>query len=118
MTPDPALVGGLATRIWRILSQVSRKGGKGGGKKETKGGVCNALQLILSNIPVKQSETTTKRQAERAEAFIAPAEDAAPTVEEKQHRKRTVLESELDREGPEGNEKRKKKKKQKLTDKP
>ena len=39
----------------------------------------------------QQAETTEKRQAERAEAFVAPVEVAAPTVEEKRrHRKRTA----------------------------
>jgi len=37
----------------------------------------------------KQAETTAKRRAERAEAFVAPEEDAAPTVDEKRKRKRT-----------------------------
>ncbi|KAF8351051.1 ribosomal RNA assembly protein mis3 [Amanita rubescens] len=36
----------------------------------------------------KQAETTAKRQAERAEAFVAPAEMAEPTVEEKKARKK------------------------------
>ncbi|KAF8164851.1 hypothetical protein B0H34DRAFT_686911 [Crassisporium funariophilum] len=60
----------------------------------------------------KQAETTIKRRAERAEAFVAPVETAAPTVEEKRrHRKRTALELEMDGEEPEGVEKSKKKKK-------
>ncbi|KAF8876308.1 hypothetical protein CPB84DRAFT_1838691 [Gymnopilus junonius] len=49
----------------------------------------------------KQEEATEKRRAERAEAFIAPAEEAAPTVEEKRKKE------------PEGIEKLKKKKKRK-----
>jgi ribosomal RNA assembly protein len=39
----------------------------------------------------QQAEATEKRRAERAEAFVAPVEIAAPTVEEKRrHRKRTA----------------------------
>ncbi|OCH95854.1 hypothetical protein OBBRIDRAFT_787700 [Obba rivulosa] len=36
----------------------------------------------------KQDEVTAERRAKRAEAFVAPAEEAAPTVEEKRKRKR------------------------------
>ena len=36
----------------------------------------------------QQEEVTDKRRAERAEAFVPPKEDAAPTVEEKKKRKR------------------------------
>ncbi|KAJ7929140.1 ribosomal RNA assembly protein mis3 [Mycena leptocephala] len=62
----------------------------------------------------KQSETTAKRRAERAEAFVAPAEDAAPTVEQKRHRKRNAVEAEIVAEtGVDGNETTKKKKKKK-----
>ena len=57
----------------------------------------------------QQAETTEKRRAERAEAFVAPAEITAPTVEEKRrHRKRTA---EVGSEEPEEVEKTKKKKK-------
>ncbi|KAF8211593.1 ribosomal RNA assembly protein mis3 [Mycena galopus ATCC 62051] len=61
----------------------------------------------------KQSETTAKRQAERAEAFIAPAEEAAPTVEQKRHRKRKAVEADMATEevGADGGETKKKKKK-------
>ncbi|GLB33261.1 putative KRR1 protein [Lyophyllum shimeji] len=65
----------------------------------------------------KQAETTAKRREERAEAFVAPAEAAAPTVEEKRHRKRKALEQEeRDGEEPAGveTEKKKKKKKRKM----
>ncbi|KAE9395550.1 hypothetical protein BT96DRAFT_826084 [Gymnopus androsaceus JB14] len=67
----------------------------------------------------KQAETTEKRRAERAEAFVAPAEDAAPTVEEKRQkrkRKAMAMESDLvaeDEGEAEGTEKRKKTKKSK-----
>lgn len=58
----------------------------------------------------KQAETTEKRRVERAEAFVAPLETAAPTVEEKRrHRKRTT--SEMGGEEPRESEKMKKKKK-------
>ncbi|KAF9224361.1 ribosomal RNA assembly protein mis3 [Gyrodon lividus] len=36
----------------------------------------------------KQAEATSKRHAERAEAFVAPVEDAAPTVEEKRKKRK------------------------------
>ncbi|KAJ7638402.1 hypothetical protein FB45DRAFT_902731 [Roridomyces roridus] len=39
----------------------------------------------------KQAETTAKRQAQRADAFIAPAEEAAPTVEQKRKRKLSAV---------------------------
>ncbi|KAJ7499385.1 hypothetical protein FB451DRAFT_1205264 [Mycena latifolia] len=62
----------------------------------------------------KQSETTAKRRAERAEAFVAPAEEAAPTIEQKRNRKRTAMEAEMATEGDvDGSEKMKKKKKKK-----
>jgi ribosomal RNA assembly protein len=65
------------------------------------------------NLP-QQSETTEKRRAERAEAFVAPVETAAPTVEEKRrHKKRSAMELEMDDEEPESIEKAKKKKKAK-----
>ncbi|KAI0052596.1 hypothetical protein FA95DRAFT_1482992 [Auriscalpium vulgare] len=40
----------------------------------------------------KQTETSAKRRAERAEVFVAPVEDVAPTVEDKRKRKRRELE--------------------------
>ncbi|GBE79186.1 KRR1 small subunit processome component [Sparassis crispa] len=43
----------------------------------------------------KQEEITAERRAKRAEAFIAPTEEAAPTIEEKRKRKR-------DRDGMDG----------------
>ncbi|KAF8631995.1 hypothetical protein AX17_004940 [Amanita inopinata Kibby_2008] len=66
----------------------------------------------------RQAEATAKKQAERAEAFVAPAESAAPTVEEKvKKRKRKATES-GDGDGGGGGgggteNKKKKKKKQK-----
>jgi ribosomal RNA assembly protein len=47
-------------------------------------------------ITPQQTEATTKRRVERAEAFVAPVETAAPTVEEKRKRKRRELETEVD----------------------
>ncbi|KAH9963940.1 hypothetical protein BJV74DRAFT_309850 [Russula compacta] len=58
----------------------------------------------------KQTETIAKRRVERAEAFIAPVEAAAPTVEEKRNRKRRKLEAEIDKDeltGEGGERKRK-----------
>ncbi|KAG6853508.1 ribosomal RNA assembly protein krr1 [Blastosporella zonata] len=59
----------------------------------------------------KQAETTAKRREERAEAFVAPVETAAPTVEEKRHKKRKALEREMDNVEQSSPEKKKKKKK-------
>ncbi|KAG5645259.1 hypothetical protein DXG03_006561 [Asterophora parasitica] len=64
----------------------------------------------------KQAETTAKRREERAEAFVAPAETAAPTVEEKRHKKRKAMEQEMDNEEVPGIEKTKKKKKKKSSE--
>ncbi|KAJ3996868.1 hypothetical protein F5050DRAFT_1756003 [Lentinula boryana] len=63
----------------------------------------------------KQAETTEKRRAGRAEAFVAPEEDAAPTVEEKRKRKRNDMELETAQkeEQVEGTKKSKKKTKSK-----
>ncbi|KAJ6543868.1 hypothetical protein B0H19DRAFT_1168708 [Mycena capillaripes] len=62
----------------------------------------------------KQSETTAKRRAERAEAFVAPAEEAAPTVEQKRQRKRKAVDAEMVAEtGVDEEEPTKKKKKKK-----
>jgi len=58
----------------------------------------------------RQAEATEKRRVERAEAFVAPVEVAAPTVEEKRrHRKRTA--GDMDGEETEKAEKIRKKKK-------
>ncbi|KAF9448400.1 hypothetical protein P691DRAFT_669534 [Macrolepiota fuliginosa MF-IS2] len=60
----------------------------------------------------KQLEATAKRKEERAEAFVAPVEKAAPTVEERlKKKKRTAAESGVDQEQGEETGKRKKKKK-------
>ncbi|RXW24233.1 hypothetical protein EST38_g1604 [Candolleomyces aberdarensis] len=62
----------------------------------------------------KQAEVAKQRQAERAEAFIAPAETAAPTVEEKQKQKRkrgaAEMEKEMDEEEEEESESKERKK--------
>ena len=36
---------------------------------------------------MQQEEVTAEKRAKRAEAFVAPAETAAPTVEEKRRRR-------------------------------
>ncbi|ETW84530.1 hypothetical protein HETIRDRAFT_103077 [Heterobasidion irregulare TC 32-1] len=60
----------------------------------------------------KQTEVSAKRRAERAEAFVAPVEEAAPTVEEKRKRKRQEGESGAveapSREDKDGKKKKKK----------
>ncbi|KAF7982309.1 hypothetical protein HWV62_28992 [Athelia sp. TMB] len=58
----------------------------------------------------KQTETTAKRRAERAEAFVAPEEEAAPTVAEKRKRKRSKDDVEDVTPVEEGTKKKKKKK--------
>lgn len=63
--------------------------------------------LIISVL--QQEEVTAERQAKRAEAFVAPAEAAAPSVEEKRRRKREHAVEE-NGEGAEDKTKRKKKK--------
>ncbi|KII95997.1 hypothetical protein PLICRDRAFT_98962 [Plicaturopsis crispa FD-325 SS-3] len=60
----------------------------------------------------KQVEVAEKRRAERAEAFVAPVEEAEPTVAEKRKRKRTEPTQEVDT-GEAPTEKKKKKKKSK-----
>ncbi|EJD00870.1 ribosomal RNA assembly protein mis3 [Fomitiporia mediterranea MF3/22] len=66
----------------------------------------------------KQAEVTAERQAKRAEAFVAPTEQAEPTVEEKLKKKkrkeRDVVAGVVGEEGEE--EKRKKKKKKRRTE--
>ncbi|KAH9970833.1 hypothetical protein BGW80DRAFT_1325546 [Lactifluus volemus] len=54
----------------------------------------------------KQTETSEKRRAERAEAFVAPVESAAATVEEKRKRKLREVEREVDNK--DGRKKKKK----------
>ncbi|KIK42825.1 hypothetical protein CY34DRAFT_804485 [Suillus luteus UH-Slu-Lm8-n1] len=53
----------------------------------------------------KQAEATLKRRAERAEVYVAPKEEAAPTVEEKRKRRHTEV------DGDDGMARSKKKKK-------
>ncbi|KIK54407.1 hypothetical protein GYMLUDRAFT_249554 [Collybiopsis luxurians FD-317 M1] len=63
----------------------------------------------------KQTETTEKRRAERAEAFVAPVEEAEPSVDEKRERERRKRKVGEEREGEgdeEGSKKKKKKKKE------
>lgn len=64
---------------------------------------------LLTARHVQQEEVTAERQAKRAEAFVAPAETAAPSVEEKRRRKRDKA-NEEEEEGGEDKSKRKKKK--------
>ncbi|KAG6816868.1 Ribosomal RNA assembly protein mis3 [Tephrocybe sp. NHM501043] len=59
----------------------------------------------------KASQSPFVLLQERAEAFVAPVETAAPTVEEKRHKKRKALERGLDGEEQLSPEKTKKKKK-------
>lgn len=75
------------------------------------------LWHLLTFIFPQQAETTEKRRAERAEAFVAPVETAAPTVEEKRrHRKRTAGDIEGEEPREETEKKRKKKKRRENKD--
>ncbi|KAI9507173.1 ribosomal RNA assembly protein mis3 [Russula earlei] len=58
----------------------------------------------------QQTEATAKRRVERAEAFVAPVEAAAPTVEEKRKRKRREAEGGVDGDGVPRDERGRKKK--------
>jgi ribosomal RNA assembly protein len=62
----------------------------------------------------QQTEVSAKRRAERAVAFVAPVESAAPTVEEKRKRKRRETETEVDGDRELPKEGKKKKKRAKL----
>ncbi|TFY80631.1 hypothetical protein EWM64_g3381 [Hericium alpestre] len=64
----------------------------------------------------KQNETTAKRRAERAEVYVAPIEEAAPTVDERRKRRRKELETEMDGDEPPNEGKAGKKKKRKVKD--
>ncbi|KAJ8463451.1 hypothetical protein ONZ51_g10244 [Trametes cubensis] len=61
----------------------------------------------------KQEEVTAERRAKRAEAFVAPEEQAAPTIEEKRKRKRDQVQDHDNSNGADNEEKSKKKKKKK-----
>jgi ribosomal RNA assembly protein len=62
----------------------------------------------------QQTEATAKRRAERAEAFVAPTEAAAPTVEDKRKRKRREVEVVVDGEDQSGEGRGGKKKKKRV----
>lgn len=57
----------------------------------------------------KQEQVTEERRAKRAEAFVAPVEEAAPTVEEKRKRRREKETEDTNEEG--GKHKKAKRKK-------
>jgi len=59
----------------------------------------------------QQTEATEKRRQERAEVFVAPKEEAAPTVEEKRKKKRAAETSEGVDEGEKPKKKKRKKEK-------
>ena len=63
---------------------------------------------LITDSRTQQEEVTDKRRAERAEAFVPPKEDAAPTVEEKKRKRKERAE---DGENGERLHKSKKKKK-------
>lgn len=63
-------------------------------------------------IYLQQAEAAKRRHAERAEKYVAPAEEAEPTIEEKRKKKRKEREGEAEgnAETGEGSKKKKKKK--------
>ncbi|KDQ65017.1 hypothetical protein JAAARDRAFT_52934 [Jaapia argillacea MUCL 33604] len=61
----------------------------------------------------KQEEVTAQRQAQRAEAFVAPVEEALPSVEERRKRKHREGVEDEGGEGEGGEKVKKKKKKEK-----
>jgi len=63
----------------------------------------------------KQAEVTAARKAERAEAFVAPAEEVAPTIEEKQAAKKRKHSERAAGDSDDVQEAEKKKKKRKNT---
>ncbi len=63
----------------------------------------------------QQEEVTAERRAKRAEAFVAPEEEAAPTIEEKRKRKHSK-DKEEEGEPESRKEKLKKKKTKKLAE--
>lgn len=66
---------------------------------------------------LQQEEVTAERRAKRAEVFVAPEEEAAPTIDEKRKRKRDrTQEQSVDQDTEGHDEKSKKKKKKKRTD--
>ena len=85
-------------------------------ERERKQKVCLYLQHHATPVTTfaQQTEATAKRRAERAEAFVAPAEAAAPTVEDRRKRKRRELEAQVDGEDQSGEGRVGKKKKNKV----
>lgn len=45
--------------------------------------------FVVDGYGLQQEEVAAERRAKRAEVYVAPAESAAPSVEEKRKRKRT-----------------------------
>lgn len=80
-------------------------------QRRQKVGLNGSLYISSINQSFQQTESMEKRRAERAEAFVAPAEDAAPTVEEKRKRKRKDMGSEMTRDQQEADGTKKSKKK-------
>ncbi|KIL00469.1 hypothetical protein PAXRUDRAFT_821665 [Paxillus rubicundulus Ve08.2h10] len=62
----------------------------------------------------KQAEATSKRREGRAEAFVAPVEEAAPTVEERRTKRKHAEEEEGGEDLPEKSKDKKKKKEKKV----
>jgi ribosomal RNA assembly protein len=63
----------------------------------------------------QQEEVAAERRAKRAEAFVAPTETAAPSVNEKRRRKREKERTD-ETDGDEGDKSQRKKKRRKTAD--
>jgi ribosomal RNA assembly protein len=118
--PCVMCVGRRSTCNWnRVNTSSSPQRGSGARSASGNKRCVSQIQSSLWNPPVtfaQQTEATAKRRAERAEAFVAPAEAAAPTVEDKRKRKRREQEASVDGEDQSGEgrvgKKKKKKKKE------
>ncbi len=77
-------------------------------RKEKVSTPCPIQGLWSSDTSFQQEEVTAERRAKRAEVFVAPEEEAAPTIEEKRKRKHSST-----REGADGLKDKSKKKRKK-----
>jgi hypothetical protein len=116
--PCVMCVGRRSTCNWnRVNTSSSPQRGSGARSASGNKRCVSQIQSSLWNPPVtfaQQTEATAKRRAERAEAFVAPAEAAAPTVEDKRKRKRREQEASVDGEDQSGEGRVGKKKKKKV----
>ena len=120
-TRDVCVCGYRSIYNWNRVN-ISSSLQRGNGAKSASGNK-RCVSMIKSSLwnwnwnpPVtlaQQTEVTAKRRAERAEAFVVPAETTAPTVEDKRKRKRREVDAEVDAEDESGEGRVGKKKKKK-----